>query len=290
MNKKKINNKTIALLNEYELQAKKSYGQNFLIDQNTINNIITKANVHKKLNVIEIGPGLGSLTIELAKKANKVVCIEIDTKLKAALENNLQDYDNVTVIYDDFLKIDLEKLIKDNFNKDEEIIVVANLPYYITTPILIKIFESKRNLKITRICAMMQKEVGLRLSANKDTKDYNSLTILTQYYCDAKLVLSVSKNVFIPKPNVDSVVVLFTFKEQLVKPINELLFFKLLRILFAQRRKTILNNLKQLIKDKDTIEKILNLANLDPKLRAENLSLEDIILLSDIINKEGYDD
>ena len=281
---------TQKLLNEYNLTAKKNYGQNFLVDNNIVKNIVKKAGVTKKINVIEIGPGIGGLSQELAFYCKKLVCIEIDERFKAILQNNLSDFNNVELIFADFLSLDLKKLIHDNFERNEEIIIVANLPYYITTAILIKIFEEKDDLKITKICAMMQKEVGLRLSAQKDTKDYNSLTVLTQYYCDTKIIMKVSKNVFIPEPKVDSVVVSFDFKLQNNKPLDEAFFFKLIRILFKQRRKTILNNLTVFTKDKEALSNLLLKINLSANLRAENLSLADIIILSDLLVEEGYND
>lgn len=282
--------KTNEILKKYGLLAKKSFGQNFLIDNNIVRNIVSEANVDHDTCVIEIGPGIGGLSQELAKKAKKVVCVEIDERLRPVLAETLEDYNNVDIVFADFLKLDLVAFVQEHFNKDDKIVVVANLPYYITTAILIKIFEAQTQVNIVSICAMMQKEVGLRLSANKDTKDYNSLTILTQYYCDAKIVIKVPKTVFIPAPNVDSVVVLFKMKELENKPENEQLFFNLLRVLFKQRRKTILNNLNELVNDKDKTRRILSDVQLKDNYRAENLSLDDIIKLSNYLNKEDIYD
>lgn len=276
--------KTNEILKKYQLSAKKNFGQNFIVDLNIINNIVSSAEITKDSCVIEIGPGIGALTERLAQKAKKVLCFEIDMRLKPILEECLASYDNIDIVFEDFLKIDLNEMVEMYFEGEQDIVVVANLPYYITTPILIKIFESQS--KIKRICAMMQKEVGLRLSATKDCKDYNSLTILTNYYTDSKIVIKVPRNVFIPVPNVDSVVVLFNIIPNKFQVVNEEFFFKLLRVLFKQRRKTILNNLNELFNDKVKTNTLLNEAELSPQLRAENLSIEDIIRLEKIIIKE----
>lgn len=283
-----IKSRTKEILQKYQLKAKKNLGQNFLVDHNIVNNIVSEANIDKQTGVIEIGPGIGSLTQVLARNAKKVVSVEIDPRLEEVLNDTLQDEDNVTIIYDDFLKINLNKLIDEEFADTDEIVVVANLPYYITTPILIKIFESKT--RITRICAMMQKEVGQRLNAEVGTKDYNSLTILTQFYASTKIIIKVPKNAFIPAPNVDSVVVLFEMDDQRYQVENQDVFFKLLRIIFKQRRKTILNNLNELYNDKELTTTILNKAEIEPGLRAEALHIEQIIRLSDEMVEGGYTD
>lgn len=282
--------KTTEILTKYNLTAKKNFGQNFLIDNNIVRNIVEKANIDEDTNVIEIGPGIGSLSQQLARRCKKLLCVEIDTRLKPVLEDTLKDFSNISFVFADFLQLDLVKLIEDEFAKNEKIIVVANLPYYITTAILLKIFDVQKLINITSISAMMQKEVGLRLSAQKDTKDYNSLTILTQYYCTTKIVMKVPKKVFIPEPRVDSVVVEFTFKKPETTPVNEQFFFKVLRTLFTQRRKTILNNLNIIVNDKEKCKNYLDDLNFNANLRAENLSLNDIIKISDYLYKEGYHD
>lgn len=277
------------IIKKYDFSIKKSFGQNFLIDNNITKNIVDRSmnnNINKKYNVIEIGPGIGSLSYEIAKKANKVVCIEIDKRLEPILNETLDEFDNVEIVFEDFLKIDLEKLCKDHFDNNHDLIVIANLPYYITTAILIKLFESAHKINLKSISAMMQKEVGDRLNASINTKDYNSLTILTQYYSNAKILLKVSKNVFIPKPNVDSVVVKFDIKEKNNEIIDEKVFFKVLRTLFKQRRKTILNNLNSLYQNKEITKAIINKAGLDENSRAESLNIQQIIQLSNIISRE----
>lgn len=277
--------RTTEILQKYDLQAKKHLGQNFLIDNNITHKIVKTAGITNETGVIEIGPGIGGLTQVLATQAKKVVSIEIDERLEPVLADTLQDYDNVKIIIADFLKLDLEALIATEFADIDEIVVVANLPYYVTTPILLKILESKTRIK--RICAMMQKEVAERLSAKVGTKEYNSLTILTQFYAQTKVVMKVPKNVFIPAPKVDSVVVLFEMNKQRYQVANQETFFQLLRIIFKQRRKTILNNLKEIYQDKQITTDILQQAHIDPKVRAEALTIEQIIELSDVIAKEA---
>lgn len=255
------------LLKENNFNFKKKFGQNFIIDENIINNIVTKAGVDKETLVIEIGPGAGSLTNKLAETAKNVLCYEIDETLKEILSTNLKEYNNVEIIYQDFLKANvLEDIKKYNYNK---IYVVANLPYYITTPIIISIIEKK--LPIDKIVVMVQKEVGNRFKAKVGTKDYNSLTIYLNYYYDVHKLMDISKNIFIPKPNVDSIVVEMKRKENLI-PVNEDVFFKLIRDSFTQKRKTLKNNLKSY--DLEKIEKVLNKYNMDLSVRAEQISLE----------------
>lgn len=277
------------IIKKYDFSIKKSFGQNFLIDNNITKNIVDRSmnnNINKIYNVLEIGPGIGSLSYEIAKKANKLVCIEIDKRLEPILNETLDEFDNVDIIFEDFLKIDLEKLCKDHFDNNHDLIVIANLPYYITTAILIKLFESAHKINLKSISAMMQKEVGDRLNASINTKDYNSLSILTQYYSNAKILLKVSKNVFIPKPNVDSVVVKFDIKDKNNEIIDEKVFLKVLRTLFKQRRKTILNNLNSLYQNKEITKSIINKAGLDENSRAESLNIVQIIQLSNIISRE----
>lgn len=266
------------LLEQNEFNFKKKFGQNFIIDENIINNIVTKANIDKDTLVIEIGPGAGSLTYFLAKFAKNVLCYEIDTTLKEILKNNLKEYDNVEIIYEDFLKVDVFK----NLEKYEykKLYVVANLPYYITTPIIIKLIEDKIN--VDKIVVMVQKEVGDRFKASPGTKDYSSLSVFLNYYYSVKKIMDVSKNVFIPKPNVDSIVVEFDKKEQNLELKNEQLFFKLIKDSFAFKRKTLRNNLKgyDLVK----ISKVLERHNMDLSVRAEQISLE---LFVEIANELG---
>ena len=261
-------------LENNNFNLKKKFGQNFIIDENIIDSIINKAEIDRNTLVLEIGPGAGSLTYKLAKNAKNVLCYEIDTTLKEILENNLQEYNNVNIIYEDFLKAKVNDQIKKY--TFEKLYVVANLPYYITTPILIKLIEDR--IAVDKIVVMVQKEVGDRFKAKPNTKDYGSLSVYLNYYFNVKKILDVSRNVFIPKPNVDSIVVEFTKKEGKVLK-NEQLFFKLVRDSFKQKRKNLRNNLRDY--DLDKIEKILKKYNFDLTIRAEQL---DIDIFIDIAN------
>ena len=266
------------LLEKNEFNFKKKFGQNFIIDENIINNIVTKANVDKDTLVIEIGPGAGSLTYFLAKFAKNVLCYEIDTTLKEILRDNLKEYDNVEVIYNDFLKVNvLEDIKKYEYKK---LYVIANLPYYITTPIIIKLIED--NINVDKIVVMVQKEVGDRFKAVPGTKDYSSLSVFLSYYYNIKKIMDVSKNVFIPKPNVDSIVVEFNKKEKKLNVMDEKLFFKLIKDSFEFKRKTLKNNLKNY--DLEKIDKVLKKHKLDLSVRAEQISLE---LFVEIANELG---
>lgn len=252
-------------LDENKFNFKKKFGQNFIVDENIINNIIKLSNIDKDTMVIEVGPGAGSLTYKLCEVSKNVLCYEIDESLKEILSNNLKKYDNVEVIYNDFLKVDVNKdLKKYNYKK---LYLVANLPYYITTPIITKIIDD--NINIDKIVVMVQKEVGDRFAAKPGTKDYNSLSIFLGYYFDINKILNVSKNVFIPKPNVDSIVVEFNKKENKKELKNEKLFFKLVRDSFTQKRKTLRNNLKNY--NLENIEETLKKHNMDLNIRAEQI-------------------
>ena len=253
-------------LNKENFNFKKKFGQNFIVDKNIIHSIISKSNIDKDTLVIEIGPGAGSLTTELDKVSGHVLAYEIDKTLKPILEKH--NLNNTTIIYEDFLKRNVEEDLK-NYNY-KKTYVVANLPYYITTPIIIKLTQDKLN--IDKIVVMVQKEVGDRFKAGPNTKEYNSLSIFLNYYYTVEKLLDVSKNVFIPKPNVDSIVVSFTKKGNKVKVDNEQIFFKLVRDSFKQKRKTLRNNLKGYNLEK--IEEVLNKHNLNLTVRAEALPIE----------------
>ncbi len=255
------------LLEKNGFYLKKNFGQNFIIDENIIENIVKKADIDKETMILEIGPGAGSLTYKLSGKAKNILCYEIDNKLKAVLDETLKDKNNVEIIYEDFLSANvIEKINTYNFQK---LYVVANLPYYITTPIIMKIIENK--IPVEKIVVMVQKEVGDRFKANPGSKDYSSLSVFLNYYFDTRKIMDISKNVFLPKPNVDSIVIEMKKKKQLLK-VNEEVFFKLIKDSFKQKRKTLKNNLREYPLDK--IEKILNKYNLDLTVRAEQLSLE----------------
>jgi len=280
--------RTKQLLDQYGFKFKKSLGQNFLVDTNVIRNIIEAAGIDKTSGVIEIGPGMGSLTEQLAKHAKQVLAFEIDQRLIPILGETLSPYDNVTVINEDILKADVASAIETYLHHCDEIFVVANLPYYITTPILMGLLE--KNLNINSYVVMMQKEVGERLSAVPSTKAYGSLSIAVQYYTDVKRIMVVPKGVFMPPPNVDSLVVkLTTLESPRVDVEDETLFFKLTRGAFVQRRKTILNNYMSLIQDskehKERIIEWLEESGVAPSRRGESLNLNDYAQLSNNMKK-----
>lgn len=261
-------------IDEHQFSFKKKYGQNFIIDENIIRNIVLKSEVDSNTFVLEIGPGAGSLTCELCKKASHVLCYEIDTKVKDLLRENLKEYSNVEVCYEDFLKADVLSKLKEYFLK--KLYVVANLPYYITTPILMKIIEDK--LPVSKVVIMVQKEVGDRFRAEPGSRDYGSLTVFLNYYFDVRKLFDVSRNVFLPKPNVDSIVVSLTRKENLLELKDSSFFFQLVRDSFQQKSKNLRNNLKKY--DLLKIEEILKQYGYDLNVRAEQLSLEIFVTLA----------
>ena len=267
------------LLEQNGFNLKKKFGQNFIVDENIITSIINKAEIDSDTLVIEIGPGAGSLTYKMAQYAKNVLCYEIDTTLKNVLGETLKEFSNVEVKYMDFLEANVnEDLKKYDYKK---LYVVANLPYYITTPIIVKIVED--SIPVDKMCVMVQKEVGDRFKAVPGTKDYGSLSVYINYYFSVKKLLDISRNVFLPKPNVDSIVVEFSKKKDLVKVNNEELFFKLIRDSFNQKRKTLRNNLKGY--ELSTIEKVLNKYNLDLSVRAEAMPIEIFIDIANELSK-----
>lgn len=261
-------------MEKYNFNLKKMYGQNFIIDENIINNIILNSDIDKDTLVIEIGPGAGSLTYKLSQYAKNVLCYEIDTTLKPLLEENIENAANVEIIFDDFLKSDVISDIKKY--EYSKLYVVANLPYYITTPIIMKLIDDK--IEVDKIVVMVQKEVGNRFKAKPNTKDYNSLSVYLNYYFDIKKILDVSRNVFIPKPNVDSIVIVFSKKSKRISVKNEEAFFSLVKDSFVQKRKTLKNNLKKYNLDK--IEQVLKKYNYDLSVRAEQLPIEVFVDIS----------
>ncbi|WP_026673690.1 16S rRNA (adenine(1518)-N(6)/adenine(1519)-N(6))-dimethyltransferase RsmA [Alkalihalobacterium bogoriense] len=276
--------RTRAILEKYNFSFKKSLGQNFLIDLNILHNIVSAANVQSETGVIEIGPGIGALTEQLAKKAKKVVAFEIDNRLIPVLADTLSPYNNVKVIHHDVLKANVHEVIQAEFEEQQQIMVVANLPYYVTTPILMKLLEEQ--LPIQGIVVMIQKEVAERIAAKPGTKDYGSLSIAAQYYATAKTVMTVPKTVFVPQPNVDSAVLQLMIREQPpVQLEDETFFFETVRASFTQRRKTIYNNLLHHFgKDKkEEIVFVLSEAEIDPSRRGETLSIEEFALLSNTL-------
>jgi 16S rRNA (adenine1518-N6/adenine1519-N6)-dimethyltransferase len=280
--------RTREILEKYGFSFKKSLGQNFLIDTNILQNIVDYAELTEESGAIEIGPGIGALTEQIAKRAGKVVAFEIDQRLLPILKDTLSLYNNVKVIHQDVLKADVKAVIEEEFATTKDLMVVANLPYYVTTPILMKLLEEK--LPLRGIVVMLQKEVAERMAAAPNSKDYGSLSIAVQYYTEAKTVMIVPKTVFVPQPNVDSAVIRLTRRtEPAVSVLDENFFFEVVRSSFAQRRKTILNNLNHnLTKYKLTKDQILESlaeAGIAPERRGESLSIEDFGLLSDALFK-----
>ena len=275
--------KTHAIIKKHNFKLKKRFGQNFLTDANILQKIINTAKLNKDVAVIEIGPGIGALTEHLARYAKKVIAYEIDSTLIPILEEVMTPYNNVKIINEDILKADVKAMIESDLKSAAEIAVVANLPYYITTPILMGLIEAR--LPIDRYVVMMQLEVARRLSAIPSTKDYNALSIAAQYYCDINIAIHVPRDVFIPAPNVDSAVVVLTRRaDPPVEVMDEVFFLELVRACFRQRRKTILNNLVAylgwLTKEEitDTLERI----NIQPSVRGEALSIEEFAKISNV--------
>ncbi|WP_342574561.1 16S rRNA (adenine(1518)-N(6)/adenine(1519)-N(6))-dimethyltransferase RsmA [Solibacillus sp. FSL K6-1781] len=278
--------RTKEILEKYGFSFKKSLGQNFLIDPNILRNIVSHANLTEKSGAIEVGPGIGALTEHLAREAKKVVSFEIDQRLLPVLEDTLSPYDNVKIVHSDILKADVAQVIEEEMPGIEDIMVVANLPYYVTTPILMKLLNDR--LPIRGFVVMMQKEVADRITAKPGTKAYGSLSIAIQYYVTAEIAMVVPKTVFMPQPNVDSAVIrLIKHENPPVKVIDEDFLFEVSRASFAQRRKTILNNLQNGLvngkQNKELILKALEEAGIEPSRRGETLSIQEFGKLADCL-------
>ena len=281
---------TKAVLERHGFTFKKSFGQNFLTDTNILQKIVDTAEINKNVNVIEIGPGIGALTEFLAENATEVMAFEIDERLVPILEDTLRDHDNVKVINEDVLKADLQTRVKEFENPDLPIKVVANLPYYITTPILMHLIESK--IPFSEFVVMMQKEVADRISAEPNTKAYGSLSIAVQYYMTAKVAFVVPRTVFVPAPNVDSAILKMTRRKQpLVEVKDEDFFFRVSKASFVHRRKTLWNNLTSHFgkseEVKNKLEQALENAAIKPSIRGEALSISDFARLSDALREAG---
>ena len=262
------------LLDEYNFTFKKKFGQNFLKDQNILDKIVNKSEVDKDTLVIEIGVGAAALTKTVAPNAYKVLGYEIDTTLKPILEDKLKEYNNIDIIYDDFLNRNVNEDIKKyNYKK---LYIIANLPYYITTPIITKLIDD--NVNVDKMVVMVQKEVGDRFNAKPDTKNYNSLTVFLNYYFNINKLMDVSRKCFVPEPNVDSVIIELKRKETKYDEKNEKIFFKLVRDAFTHKRKNLRNNLKGY--DLEKIENVLKEYNLDLNVRAEHLTIDQFINIS----------
>ena len=281
---------TRAILERHGFTFKKSFGQNFLTDTNILQKIVDTAEIDKKVNVIEIGPGIGALTEFLAESAAEVMAFEIDDRLVPILADTLRDFDNVTVVNQDILKVDLAQYIAEFKNPDLPIKVVANLPYYITTPILMHLIES--GIPFSEFVVMMQKEVADRISAQPNTKSYGSLSIAVQYYMTAKVAFVVPRTVFVPAPNVDSAILKMVRRDQPAVAVqDEKFFFKVSKASFVHRRKTLWNNLTSYFgKSEETKGKLtaaLERAEISPSVRGEALSLEEFARLADALKSEG---
>ena len=275
---------TKEVVNKHNFKFSKSLGQNFLIDDNVIDRILEGARLSETDKIIEVGPGIGTLTREMGKVAENVVSIEIDKTLIPILKETLADLDNVEVVNEDILKVDVQGLINEKLNGGP-VKLVANLPYYITTPIVMKFLEE--DIPVTDIVVMVQKEVADRMNAVPSTKDYGALSVAVQYYCDTEIVAKAPRHMFIPQPKVDSTVIgLHIREERKYKADNEQLFFKTVKAAFGQRRKTLLNSLSSMgVLDKAKIKEVLAEAGIDEKRRGETLSIEEFAHLSNIINK-----
>lgn len=284
--------RTRAIMEKYGIRTKKSFGQNFLTDLNVLKNIVEAADITANDNVIEIGPGIGALTEQLAQAAGEVLALEIDQDLIPVLKEVLSPYDNVKVINQDVLQANLPELIKKEFkDPSRPIKVVANLPYYITSPILMNLLASP--VEWATICVMMQKEVAQRLTAKPGTKQYGALTLAIEYQMQAKIAFDVSRKVFVPSPNVDSAIVVLTPRTNPlpVQPFDKQKLFGFIRGCFAHRRKSLWNNLQSVIgKDpavKEKMNAVLAQMDISPQIRPEKLTLEQFIELANALHQQN---
>lgn len=272
--------KTAELVKKYNFKFSKSLGQNFLVDDSVPKDIVLGAEVDENDLVIEIGPGVGTLTAQLLNKAKKVVAIELDNDLIPILTEEMGNNPKFTLIHNDALKVNFNEII----GEEKSVKLVANLPYYVTTPIIVKLLKEKYNFKSLTI--MIQKEVAERMDAEPGNKDYGSLSLLVQYYCNTKIIRKVPPQCFIPRPKVDSIVIrLDRLDEPKVKVENEKLFFEIIRSSFNMRRKTLWNGVKNIGLPKEKLELAFEEAGVDPKRRGETLTIEEFAVLSDKINK-----
>ena len=272
--------KTAELVKKYNFKFSKSLGQNFLVDDSVPRDIVLGAEVDENDLVIEIGPGVGTLTAQLLNKAKKVVAIELDSDLIPILTEEIGSNPKFTLIHNDALKVDFNEII----GEEKSVKLVANLPYYVTTPIIVKLLKENYNFKSLTI--MIQKEVAERMNAEPGNKDYGALSLLVQYYCNTSIVRRVPPQCFIPRPKVDSIVIrLDRLQEPKVKVENEKLFFDIIRSSFNMRRKTLWNGVKNIGLSKENLELAFEEAGVDPKRRGETLTIEEFAMLSDKINK-----
>ena len=276
---------TMDLVKKHGFKFTKSLGQNFLIDDNIVDKIVAGAGIGPGDKIIEVGPGIGTLTREMASRAQNLMAVEIDKNLIPILEDTLEDYDNVKIVNEDIIKADIRGLIDENLGGGP-VKLVANLPYYITTPIIMRFLEE--NINVTDIVVMVQKEVAERMNAQPRGKDFGALSVAVQYYCDTEIVAKVPRHLFVPQPNVDSIVIALRVRpERKYKVDDEDLYFKVVKAAFGQRRKTLLNSISSMGNlAKDQVKEALEEAGIDPKRRGETLSLDEFAILSNVIGNK----
>ncbi|MGP1584802.1 16S rRNA (adenine(1518)-N(6)/adenine(1519)-N(6))-dimethyltransferase RsmA [Peptostreptococcus stomatis] len=276
---------TMDLVKKHGFKFTKSLGQNFLIDDNIVDKIVAGAGIGPEDKIIEVGPGIGTLTREMASRAQNLMAVEIDKNLIPILEDTLEDYDNVKIVNEDIIKADIRGLIDENLGGGP-VKLVANLPYYITTPIIMRFLEE--NINVTDIVVMVQKEVAERMNAQPGGKDFGALSVAVQYYCDTEIVAKVPRHLFVPQPNVDSIVIALRVRpERKYKVDDEDLYFKVVKAAFGQRRKTLLNSISSMGNlAKDQVKEALEEAGIDPKRRGETLSLDEFAILSNVIGNK----
>lgn len=276
---------TMELVKKHGFKFTKSLGQNFLIEDNIVDKIVAGAGIGPGDKIIEVGPGIGTLTREMASRAEALMAVEIDKNLIPILADTLGDYDNVKIVNEDIIKADIKGLIDENLSGGP-VKLVANLPYYITTPIIMRFLEE--NINVTDIVVMVQKEVAERMNAQPGGKDFGALSVAVQYYCDTEIVAKVPRHLFVPQPNVDSIVIALRIRpERKYKVDDEDLYFKVVKAAFGQRRKTLLNSISSMGNlSKDQVKEALEEAGIDPKRRGETLSLDEFAILSNVIGNK----
>lgn len=276
---------TMDLVKRHGFKFTKSLGQNFLIDDNIVDKIVAGAGIGPSDKIIEVGPGIGTLTREMASRAEALMAVEIDKNLIPILTDTLGDYENVKIVNEDIIKADIRGLIDDNLDGGP-VKLVANLPYYITTPIIMRFLEE--DINVTDIVVMVQKEVAERMNAQPGGKDFGALSVAVQFYCDTEIVTKVPRHLFVPQPNVDSIVIALRVRpERKYRVDSEDLFFKVVKAAFGQRRKTLLNSIASMGNlSKDMVKEALEEAGIDPKRRGETLSLDEFANLSNVIGNK----
>ncbi len=276
---------TMDLVKRHGFKFTKSLGQNFLIDDNIVDKIVAGAGIGPSDKIIEVGPGIGTLTREMASRAGALMAVEIDKNLIPILTDTLGDYENVKIVNEDIIKADIRGLIDENLSGGP-VKLVANLPYYITTPIIMRFLEE--DINVTDIVVMVQKEVAERMNAQPGGKDFGALSVAVQFYCDTEIVAKVPRHLFVPQPNVDSIVIALRVRpERKYRVDNEDLFFKVVKAAFGQRRKTLLNSIASMGNlTKDMVKEALEEAGIDPKRRGETLSLDEFANLSNVIGNK----